>query len=202
MIDGLALRLLWRHVGGGAEHLARSTDGDDPSGGIAGRTGLSKPGEAEIQHLHASVLGQHHVAGLEVAMRDSLLVRCGHSVGQRNGDVEGTAEGPSFGRNEVGQRLAPYELHRDEPYVACVLDRVNRDDAGVIEGGDGLRFAVQSLPQLDVVEDLGRQCFEGNFPAELRVFREVHLAHAALSELAGDAIVAECRPDHWTRWTS
>jgi hypothetical protein len=79
-IDGLATRLLGRHVGGGAED-------DAHVGGIPSErrrihhTGRRRRaiqrerlGETEIEHLHRPVRPHHHIGRLQVAMDDALFV--------------------------------------------------------------------------------------------------------------------------------
>ena len=59
----LALRLLGRHVRGGAEHDARG-------GGRARELGVAQTREAEVEDLHEPGLRDEEVARLDVAMDD------------------------------------------------------------------------------------------------------------------------------------
>ena len=73
---GLALGLLGREVRGGAE------DG----GGLGDRRGRvrHRAGDAEVHHLDLAGVGDHDVAGLDVAVDDAgavrVLERCEHAV--------------------------------------------------------------------------------------------------------------------------
>ena len=75
-----------------------------------------------------------------------------------------------------------------------LLDGVDGDDAGMIEGGEGLGFALESREAFGVVPERGRQDFQRDVAAELRVGGAIHLAHAACAELLQDLIVTSTRP--------
>ena len=82
MIDPLAARLLRRHVRRRAEHDARirpwhvKTCGWRLRGGV-----LDELGEAEIDNLGVTVLGDHDVGRLQIAVDDALLVSAGQALG-------------------------------------------------------------------------------------------------------------------------
>ncbi len=61
--DGLAEALLGRHVRGGA-------DGAVDLGQPGQRPGAAQDRDAEVQHLHQAAVGDHHVAGLDIAVDD------------------------------------------------------------------------------------------------------------------------------------
>jgi hypothetical protein len=68
-------------------------------------------------------------------------------------------------------------LHGQEATSLGLLDRVQGDDARVVQRGDRARLALEPLDLLRVLE-LGREKLEGDAAAEARVFRQVHLAHS------------------------
>jgi hypothetical protein len=43
--------------------------------------------EAEVEHLHSTILSDHHVGGLEVSVDDAACVGGGQGVGDRDGDA-------------------------------------------------------------------------------------------------------------------
>ena len=57
------------------------------------------------------------------------------------------------------------------------------------------RMAQRTSQASGVIGEDIREDFEGYIPAELRVPRAVHLAHAALADLGGDIVVAESGAD-------
>ena len=93
-VDGLAPRLLRRHVGHRPE--------DDPllaHGRERGRAGVGRlvvrdvvPGEAEVEELRVPVLRQEDVLGLDVAVDDPLPVRRRETFRHLQRDVEGLAK--------------------------------------------------------------------------------------------------------------
>ena len=134
-------------------------------------------------------------------MDDALLVGGGEGVGERGGDLEDLGSGePALGDDAV-EGLALDELHGEEVDAVRLLDRVDGDDPGVVEGGEGLGLALEALEPLRVGGHLGRQDLEGHLAPELRVGRTVHLAHATGADGGGDAVVGERLADqrrrHW-----
>ena len=73
-VDLLAADLLGRHVRGAADHLARPRH--------VGRGRGGELADAEVGDLHAAVLGDQDVPGLDVAVDDVALVRVGQSLGR------------------------------------------------------------------------------------------------------------------------
>ena len=86
-------------------------------------------------------------------MDDALLVRGGQRVGEGRGDLEEPFDREPAFRQHAIERLPLDELHREEVDFFLLtgrrlrprlLDGVDGDDAGVIEGGEGLGFALES----------------------------------------------------------
>jgi hypothetical protein len=102
----------------------------------AARLSLRPLREAEVQHLDPPVVADHDVGRLEVAVGDALLVRGRHGIHQGNRDLEEPAERKALSWKELGQRLALHQFHRDEVNAARLLNRVHRDDVGVVERGN------------------------------------------------------------------
>jgi len=72
-----------------------------------------------------------------------------------------------------------------------MLDAVDGDDVGMVEGGNGAGLALEPAPAVVVGDEGGRQRLEDDFATERLVLREEHVAHAACPEQADDLI----RPD-------
>jgi hypothetical protein len=149
------------------------------------------PGQAEVQDLHPPVRRHHHVGGLQVAVDDALLVGRGQSVREGRSDRHQALDRhPALG-DELVERLPLDELHGQEVDALGLLDGVHGDDAGVVEGGERLRLALEALEPLRARGHLGRQHLEGHVAPELRVGRAVDLAHPAGAERRGDPVVGE-----------
>ena len=96
LVDGLALRLLWRHVGGSAKddaHLRHRRRGEGRESSTSAHCAspvaagaVHRLGESEIQHLHRAVIADLDVGRLEIAMNDPVLVRRFERVGDLPGD--------------------------------------------------------------------------------------------------------------------
>ena len=94
-------------------------------------------------------LAAHHdVRGLEVAVDDALVVGGRQRFGQCRADRhEAVDRHPALG-DELVERLALDELHRQEVDAVGLLDGVDGDDARVIERGEGLGLALEALEPL------------------------------------------------------
>ena len=55
----------------------------------------------------------------------------------------------------------------------------NRDDVGVRQRGDGLRFALEPCAPPGIVGERRRQHFDRDVAAKARILRPIHFAHAA-----------------------
>jgi hypothetical protein len=75
--------------------------------------------------------------------------------------------------------------------AALLLDGVQGHDVRVVEGGDGLRLALEALQAVGVGGHLRRKDLQRHLAVELRVLGQEDGSHAALADLALDAIVRE-----------
>ena len=196
-VDGLALGLLGRHVGGGAHDAARAREvGGRHRHAHGGLLVLRQLRQAEVQHLDAPVAGDHHVHRLQIAVRDPSLMRRAHGVGEGDGKGQDLVERQPAGRDVCRQRVAVHQLERQEEDAVGFLDRVDGDDVGVVQGGDRPGLALEALPPVAVRGEFRRQDFQRDPASELRVVGEKDLAHAAFAQPFEDAVVPECGADH------
>src|SRR5262249_21311121 len=72
-----------------------------------------------------------------------------------------------------------------------ILEPVDRAHVRVVERREQPRLALETREPVGVAREGRRQHLERHRALELRVLREIDLAHAALAELALDAIVEE-----------
>ena len=70
---------------------------------------------------------------------------------------------------------------------------MNGDDAGVVESGHGLRFALEPLAPFGVARGRDRQELERHEPVQPRVARLIHFAHTARAEGGDDFVRTETR---------
>ena len=75
-------------------------------------------------------------------------------------------------------------------------DVVHGHDAGVLQGGGGLRLVEEPVATLRVGRRVRRQGLEGDEAAEQGVAGLVDDTHAALPELLDDAVAVDRLADH------
>ena len=71
------------------------------------------------------------------------------------------------------------------------LDGMNGDDAGMIQGRDGLRFALEALSRERIAREQLRQDLESDLPVQPAIFGNEDLAHAAFSKRLDDLVMAD-----------
>ena len=123
--DALAHRLLGRHVGGRPDRGARGgAEGD----GAAVDHRLRDP---EVRDLHASVVGDHQVLGLEVPVHDVV------GVGVREAGEDALEHAADLRQRELAdprpQRAARDVLHRDVGRAVVLEEVEHGDDARVVQ---------------------------------------------------------------------
>ncbi len=86
------------------------------------------------------------------------------------------------------------QLHHQEVRVALVPDVEERADVGVVEGGDGLRLALEALAPFLVLGERGGQDLDGDAALEAGVASPPHLAHPAGADRRRELVGPEPRP--------
>jgi hypothetical protein len=71
-------------------------------------------------------------------------------------------------------------------HVLFVIDGVDRDDVGMIEGGERAHLAAKALEPVRVGGDLGRQHLEGDVASKRGIGGEIHRSHAAAADQSLD----------------
>ena len=104
-------------------------------------------------------------------MDDAFVVRGCERVGKRVGDVEDPLDRQAALGNGAVERLALDELHGEEVDALGFLDREDRDDARMIEGGKGFGLASEALEAVGTCGHPGGQHLERHVAAESRVGR-------------------------------
>jgi hypothetical protein len=193
VVDGQVLQLLRRHVRHCPDDspIARQRGRARAVFAVVTRWGGAELGDAEVEHLHAALAGQHDVGRLQVAVDDALLVGRRKRVGQCDADLAHLVGREAAGAHPRRQVFSLDQLHRDEAEATGLLDRVDRHDMGVVERGDGLGFPLEARERAGVGGKTRRQHLERHAALQCQVFRQVHLAHAAGAQLLDDAVMRE-----------
>src|SRR5208282_6671739 len=97
-IEPFAASLLRRHVSNSANRTARASEAGRAQTVLRNPNRFSSPstcelGEAEIQNLHLTPLGNENIRRLNVAMDDALGVRGVQRVRQLNAHIEQAVDG-------------------------------------------------------------------------------------------------------------
>ena len=189
-VDGLATRLLGGEVLRGADHGCRL---GHRRLGVADRTG-----DAEVHHLHVTGGGEHHVAGLDVAVDDPRAV----AVVERGQHAAADLQGP-LGQDlatlaeYVAQGAAGDVLHHDVGlgdtgavgggFLAGVVDG---HDRRVVQGGRGLRLTTEPGLEGGVAGEVGAETLDRDHPAEPGVGALAHLGHATAAQQLAELVAA------------
>ncbi len=205
-IEVLAPHLLGRHVGDGAE--GRSGTGKvlraDGAGGlrVLGITATAahefggKLGEAEIENLHVTALGDEDVAGFNVAMNDAFGMGGVEAVGNLNCEADQGLGVERTAGNHGAQSKAVEELHDEVRVTFLFGDLVNGADVGMVQGRGGAGLAAKAFERLRVVGKFVRQEFERDEAAELQIFGLVDDAHPTATESFEDTVMRDGPANH------
>ena len=142
-----------------------------------------------------AALGDEDIRGLDVAMDDALDVSGVERVGNVDGNIEQAIEFERLAADEMLERLAIEKFHGDKGFAVLLADVVNGADVGMIKGGGGLGFALETCEGLRVFGDIVGKKFERDETVQANVFGFVNDAHAAAAEFFGDAVVGDGLPE-------
>ena len=96
-------------------------------------------------------------------------VRAREPVRELRGDLEERGAGHGPVPDELAQRPARHELHREERRAVGLADVVDRDDVRVVQGGGGARLVREAREALLVVGEMRGKNLERDLAAEARV---------------------------------
>ena len=112
-------------------------------------------------------------------MHDPGFVGARKAVGDLGREREEAADRKRPFHDELAQRPARDELHRDVRRGLGMADLIDRDDVWMVQRRGGPRFLLEAIEPAGVRRYFGGQHLEREFAAELRVARPIDLAHAA-----------------------
>jgi hypothetical protein len=188
VVEGRAAHLLGRHAVGGAEDHAGTGDGL-----VVG----DLLHQAEVDHLHVLVallvaLDQQ-VAGLQIAVHDAALVGVAQGAAHLQDQVHRVGWLQRTGLDQVGEAGALDELHHEEvAAVGQLAEVVERDDVGVVEGGEGLGLEQEALLEVggQGVVVGGAQHLDRHAAVHPQLARDVDRGHAAFRDAPLDHVAA------------
>src|SRR5262249_40286439 len=102
----------------------------------------------------------------------------------------------ALGTDKPAERLTGNELHRDEVDPAGVIDVVNVQDVGVVQGGGGAGLLHEAAFAFGTGDGLSGKNFDSHWPVEVGIVSLIDHAHPAFAQLRFEAVMAECPTDH------
>ena len=198
-IDGLAFRLLGRHVGSRTEDDSghrRSPRHRRGLGKISGRI-FPIPGvrfrETEVQDFDLSLPRHFDVRRFQIAVHDAFLVRLFERIGNLARDVTRLVKRQRSPFQTLGEILSLNELEHEEGMTVGFLEPMDRRDVGVIQRREDVRLAAKPREAFFIVGELSGQDFDGDVAAKLGVPGPIHFPHAAGANELDDRVRAEFR---------
>jgi hypothetical protein len=189
LIRRLAPHLLGRHVADRAEDRAvlgvRLRRGQRLASSQCHRR--HQLGDAEVEDLQPTLLGDEEVLGLEVAVDDALLMRSREALRELKRAAARLLHRQSSFPQTLAQR-APVQQLGDDVRVALVRpDVVHVKDVGVIERAGSARFLLEPAQRFLSVQSRSEH-FDGDVAAELAVVGDEDPPHSASADLFLDAV--------------
>src|SRR6202167_4804153 len=116
-----------------------------------------------------TALGDEYIGRLDVAMHDSLGMRCVQRIGNLDCQSEQNVglHGPTG--DAMLERDSIQELHRDEAFALVLADVINGADVGMVKCSWRPRLAPKTLQCLRVLRHIVGKEFQGNKAAERSV---------------------------------
>ena len=178
LVDALAGRLLGRHVGERADHVA----------GAGQRLVAGQVGDAEVGQLgrHVRLVGHDHVLRLDVAVDHAALVGVAERLGEREADAQDVAVAERAVALQHVERAAAHQLGDQVATVAIVAGVVDRHDPRVVEARRGQRLALRALGRRPV----GGNQLQRHVPVEPLVVRRVDGPEAARPQPRAEPVAA------------
>ena len=151
--------------------------------------------ESEIEHLHQAGIGDHYVAGLQIAMNNAGGVGGAESVGHLHAIFQGL-RGPqaAFG-DQIDQGFTGDELHHHVVALGFVYDVVDGDDVGMVQTGGCLRFLNKPAAAFRITRVGAREHLHRDEPVQTRVVSFVNIAHAARAQFLQKLIMRNDPPN-------
>ena len=118
-----------------------------------------------------------------------------HRIDEGDGQPEEVLQLEPVRRDDLAEGLPLDELHREQKLAFELFDGVERDDVGVVQGGEAAGLAPEARHSVLVPGHLGLQRLERHLTAELEVLGTVNHSHAAASQLFDDPVVAQRAAD-------
>src|SRR5436309_1253210 len=118
---------------------------------------LDKFCQPEIENLSVPVACDHDVVRLQIAMHYSSRMSFRQSIRRMLQITQKLRQISLFFVNQLTQREAIDELHRDEVHAIALTNLVNVRDVRMVERGRGFRLLHKSPHAIAVTSEFGRE---------------------------------------------
>ena len=154
--------------------------------------------QSKIHQLGAR-LGQHDVAGFQIAVDHASAMRLVQSFADLNAELQHLRQRQRAFAQAVGKSFAFEKLHDQIVSSILMANIVQSADVGMIQRRNRPCLALKALPGFGRRE-MRRKNLNRNRAIEAGVARAVNLAHAACTDGGDDFIGAElCARSEWHR---
>ena len=170
--------------------------GQPAAGGLAERIGgVDDAGEPEVEDADSSGGVEHEVAGLDVAVDDSLGMRGLEPAGGLDDASRRLGDGQRPAVADDAIEVAAFdEFHHQEMDAAIFVGINSGDDVGMFQTTGGLDFATESQARpVGRGRKRGEDLQSAHAPEPAVAGLEDH-AHSALADLVEDDVVSDQKP--------
>ena len=183
-------------------HVARGTrDGGD--GDTAAADGIAAAlfvvgadCQAEVEHAHAAIGTDEHVVGLEIAMQNTLAMRCAERLGDGLCHAHLLVQAARLVLQPSAHGAAAYVLERQVGTPAVLADGVDGHDVGMIELGGRARFGEEAAEGTWRLELAPADHLDGHVAVEGGVAGQVDLSHSPTTQQPHDGEVIDALAHH------
>ena len=177
-------------------HVLDGANGEPGRGLGAAGVRVEQLRDPEVDEQGAPGLAfEHHVVRLDVAVHQPLRVGVRERLENRLADLEGVVGGNhAAAPQRVGERLALDERHDVVDQAFAVAGEMNREDGGMLEPRQRLRFLAEARDHPRRPRDLGMQDLTSEAPVEVYVPQLVYLREPAAADQLLDLVFGPQRP--------
>ena len=143
------------------------------SGGQAERLG-----ETKIHEL-GTALGEHDVAGFQVAVNNAGAMRFDQRVGHLGCDFQDFVGRERLAGKAGVEGLALQILHDEEVDVALRTDVIKDTNIGMLQTGNGFGFALKAGAEFRIRVEVRGKNFDGDGAFQAGIPSTIHFTHAA-----------------------
>ena len=147
--------------------------------------------DPKAQYLHRTVAPYFDVRRFEIAMNDSLLVRCFECIRDLLRDRQGFVEWNGSTLDALRQVGALDQFHHEGGEVGCFLEAIDGPDVRMVESREDFGFSLKARQTFRIGGHRGGQDLERDGPLEIDVNCTIDLSHATGANLASNFVDAD-----------